>query len=120
MQLFFQALCRDVLACVAGASDTVNLSQLQQHNGLTPLDHQASAPSCFDSLSFLIGTKVCTSKIAIGFTQEDTVAVGRLMGCTTQIDQSMRDCRAGCRCRAQHAICSAGAAAAAGCHQPHL
>lgn len=43
MQLFLRALCRDVLACVAGASDTVS-GQMQQHNGLTPLDHQASAP----------------------------------------------------------------------------
>ena len=44
MQLFLRALCRDVLACVAGASDTVSPGQMQQHDGLTPLDHQASAP----------------------------------------------------------------------------
>ncbi|KAK9917271.1 hypothetical protein WJX75_002601 [Coccomyxa subellipsoidea] len=54
MQLFLRALCRDVLACVAGASDTVSPGQMQQHDGLTPLDHQG-AHDAREALFFLLG-----------------------------------------------------------------
>lgn len=42
MQLFMQALCRDVLACVAGACANANAAQLPD-NCLMPLDSQVSA-----------------------------------------------------------------------------
>lgn len=45
MQVFLRVLCREGLACVAGASDTSRPVSMPQQTCLTPLDHQVVLPT---------------------------------------------------------------------------
>ena len=49
MQVFLRMLCREGLACVAGASNTSRSVSMSQQTCLTPLDHQVVFPALLSS-----------------------------------------------------------------------
>ncbi len=53
MQVFLRVLCREGLACVAGASDTSRPASMHQQTCLLPLDHKASLSPALTSHAIL-------------------------------------------------------------------